>query len=254
MPALWRAVATAAAIWGAGLFSAQPVGPQQAMPGLPAKMSEPPRTLPDSCSEAMVQGLKTAPGTPAYRSVHREIAALRMGHEASQKLQRALVLGGQTGSSTSTQHQLILVMTGMDTAENLYLCGSFIVAQGGGYAGVDQVLRTQFVPVFNRMAEGTRRLENSVVMQTSKTDTASSDTVDQILDERKQAGGDLVVAVGAADEALVDGDLLRLTCGERTRLISELAALRADGAEDEFRGAAALLADFLKKPYGCAAG
>lgn len=259
MRALSKAVAIAAAIGWAAMFPVQLPAQQQARPGFqappgfPAKMADPPATLPDDCPETMVQGLKTVAATAAYRSVHREIAALRVGHQASQKLQAALVLGGQTGTDTSTEHQLIQVMTGMDTAQNLYLCGSFIAGQDGGDPGMDQELRTQFVPVFNRMALASWRLENSVVMRTADSGANGGDSVAEILDERNRAAEDLVQAVATSEGRLLDGDSLRVTCAERARLLGELATLHAGPEGDESSRAAGLLSDFLKKQTRCVA-
>jgi hypothetical protein len=219
--------------------------------GFPARITDPPAKLPEGCPGATVAELARAAGTPVYKSIHREIAALRLGHAASARLQAAVTLRSKTLNS-GTLHQVVQVMTGMDAAQSLYLCASFVVAQdevaqGGGDAAVDRILRTQMVPVLNKMALETWRLENTVVMRNA----IAAEPPSKILDDRKQTDAELLEAVKQSGEFLVGQDTFQVTCGEKRGLQTELASLAKAAQADEFTGAAELLEAFLERPLPC---
>jgi hypothetical protein len=213
--------------------------------GFPAKLTDPPASLPKDCPAATVAALAQAAGTPAYKSVHREIAALRLGHAASERLQAAVTLRTNTLNS-GTLHQVVQVMTGMDAAQNMYLCASFVVAQGGGDAAIDRVLRSMVAPL-NKMALETWRLENTVIMR----NTEVAEPAAAILGDRKQTDAELLDAVKESGGLLAGADSFQVTCGEKRGLETELAALSQSADKDEFTSAAGLLEAFLERPLPC---
>jgi hypothetical protein len=268
MPKRWGAVLIVAA----GMCAAAGGAWAQEQPaGFPAKLAEAPATLPEGCAAAVVAEVGRAQGTAAYRALHREVAALRLGHEASEELEAALGPhgskdgkasadkghrpGSKGGNSPggSAQHDVIQAMTGLTHAQNTYLCASFVEGQGGEGA---EFVREQMLSVYNRMALEAWRLENSVVMATAggaKGGDArgGADSAAAILEDRKRAGADLMEAVMRGEAQAIDGGRVRMTCGERSGLLAELAAMTKSSSKDEFTTAAELLEDFLKQPYRC---
>ncbi|HTV09088.1 MAG TPA: hypothetical protein VMD97_08620 [Candidatus Aquilonibacter sp.] len=242
MPRLSRAALPIALLGCAALVDAQTGGPA----GFPAKIGDPPQTMPDGCPTTTVAELAKTDGTPVYKSVHREIAALRFGHVASQKLQAAVSLRSNTMGGGSL-HQVVQVMSGMDAAQRMYLCASFVVAQGGGDAAVDRILREQIVPVLNKMTLQAWRLENTVVMRNS----SAAEPPSAILEDRKQADVELLDAVKQTGAFLVGRDSLQVTCSEKHGLMAELTALSKSTEADEFTSAAQLLEVFLEQPLPC---
>jgi hypothetical protein len=214
--------------------------------GFPASITDPPATLPKGCPAATVAALAQAAGTPAYKSVHREIAALRLGHAASERLQAAVTLRTNTLNS-GTLHQVVQVMMGMDAAQNLYLCASFVVAQGGGDAAIDRILRAQMLPALNKMALQAWRLENTVVMRNEIT----AEPAAVILGDRKQTDADLLDAVKQSGALLVGRDSFQVNCEEKRMLQSELDTLAKSTDADEFTSAAGVLGAFLERPVPC---
>lgn len=211
----------------------------------------PPMTRPEGCPPAVVDQLDRAGGTAVYRSLHREIAALRLGHEASDKLQAAL--GAQAAapggdSAGVARRQVVQVMTSMDKAHDEYLCGAFIASAGGGDPAVDGAVRNAVVPALQRMAAEVSRLENSVVSHTAGNDAEPAEV---ILEERRQTGANLLDGVAQSQAAAVEGDVLRMSCAERARLIGELGGW-SKGA-DEFTAAAGLMQEFLRRVQQCGA-
>jgi hypothetical protein len=75
-----------------------------------------------------------------------------------------------------------------------------------------------------------------------------------ILDDRKDAGGDLVnaitmsamVTVVQSNPKIDKADAMDVTCGEHQALLDELQPLTTTSAVDEFTRAAALLEEFVK--------
>jgi hypothetical protein len=234
------------------LCAAAGLSAQQPPAGFPAKLRDAPATLPDGCSAAILSELNRAAGTPIYRGVHREMAALGLGHEASQKLE--LALGQHGAAGTSVMHEMIQTMTGLNDAENMYLCASFVIGQGPD-SEMERTQREAFVSIYNRMALETWRLENTLTMHAAagaKGDAArSADSAAAILEDRRKTDTDLVETVTRGETHLIDGGSLRMTCSDRARLVSESASLHHGAGSDEFTSAAGLLEDFLKSPYSC---
>jgi hypothetical protein len=245
MPRLCGAVLLAAVLGCAVTMTAQ-AGPA----GFPASISDPPAKLPEGCPAAIVAELAKATGTPVYKSIHREIAALRLGHAASGKLKASVTLRKSTLNS-ATLHDVVQVMTGLDAAQSLYLCASFVVAQGsedaaGSGAPIDRILRTLMVPALNKMALETWRLENTVVMRNESAEAPS-----KILDDRKQTDSDLLDAVKQSGALLVGRDSFQVNCEEKRMLQAELDTLAKSADADEFTSAAGVLGAFLEQPLAC---
>jgi hypothetical protein len=139
-------------------------------------------------------------------------------------------------------------MTGMDKARDAYLCGAWLTGEHAGNTPVDAVMREVVGPVFQRIAEEVSRLENSLVTEAAGRQAESTRS---ILEERRKTDAELLTGVAKSEAGAVDGDLLRVTCGERGRLISEIAVWSSAG-RDEFSVAAGLMRDFLRTHTRCA--
>ena len=82
-----------------------------------------------------------------------------------------------------------------------------------------------------------------------------AESLASILDDRKDAGGDLVnattmsamLAVYLGDPNASKTDIADVTCGERQALLDMLRPLATASAVDEFTRAAALLEEFFQK-------
>jgi hypothetical protein len=216
-----------------------------------AEQTSPAIAPPPGCSVANSAGLRPSAGSPVFLSLQREIAALRRGHDASKALQAALVAGAGTSRAqngeSDTRRQMVQVMTGMDKSRDSYACAASIAAAAGGDDAVGDALRASVAPLLQRMAAQVARLENSVVMTTSG---GSGEAPAAILEERRQTGSDLLDAVANTEAAAVDGDVLRTSCAERTRLVAQLGGWSHSGS-DEFTAAAGLMHEFLRKVERC---
>ncbi|HEY4010574.1 MAG TPA: hypothetical protein VGM11_10520 [Acidobacteriaceae bacterium] len=242
MFAVWRIIvligmcAVAGRFWGQD----QPAG---------SRKTEPTGIRRPGCPASLTDQLDRGPGTPLYLSLHREVAALRLGHEASQKLQSALDVHG---AASGTQHQVIRVMTGMDQARDTYLCGAFVARGCGGNAALDAIIRGRIAPVLERMAAEVSRLENSVLTRSAGgRPDAAADSPREILEERRKAGAELMDAMTKNEVAMMSEESRGLTCAERNRLLTELTGVRS-GAADEFTAAAALMMQTLRGTMACA--
>jgi hypothetical protein len=140
-------------------------------------------------------------------------------------------------------------MTGMDKARDAYLCGAWVAGKDRGETPVDAVMRELVGPVFERMAGEVSRLENSLVTQTAG---RPAEPAGSILEERRKTDAELLDAVEKSEAAALDGDLLRITCVERGRLMAEIAVWSRAG-RDEFSVAAGLMQEFLRIHQRCAA-
>jgi hypothetical protein len=236
---------------------------QERPAGFPTKMTEAPSVLPVGCPAGLVEELREAAGTPDYRRLNGEIASMKLGHSASQKLQAALSQEGKAGGNLL--RLVVPVMTALAEAQNIYLCASFL-------AGLDAVREKDrgeqdglLVSVNNRMALQTWQLQNvlsseAAGAQTGKATSQAGRTA-AIFQDRKEAGSDLVRVVAREETLLIDtagaggaqADWLRITCGERSRLLSALLPLAKSSSADEFTVAASLLQDFLQRPHRCLA-
>jgi hypothetical protein len=249
-----------AALIGAVFCAADPVTAQDRPLGFPATLTSPPDRLPPGCSESLVAALNSTTGTDSYKSLHREVASLKLGHSATQELQTALNKHDKAGSDL--RHEVILMMTGLTDAQNTYLCAAFVAGQQMDKDPERKAQAQSLVSVCNRMALQAWRLENVLSSEAAgaKQDGSSVSASAAILDERKEAGADLVGAVAASERLTMAAEggsapnakALRITCAERSRLLAELVALDRTQAVDEFTSAGALLEDFLRKPYRCA--
>lgn len=233
--------------------------------GFPERVTEAPAVPPVGCPAAMLDGLRAATGTAGYRSLHREIASLKLGHSASQEVQTALSRHGKAGEAA---HEIVLVMSGLADAQNTYLCASFVAGLGAADEKGERSQAQALISVYNRMALHAWQLANVLSTEAARAQRSGSAAADDggsgiaaIMQDRKRAGSDLldVMTAGALQVVDRDGaspgtpDRLRMTCGERDRLVSEVAPLAKSAAVDEFTIAAGLVQDFLKKPYRCAA-
>jgi hypothetical protein len=191
--------------------------------------------------------------------MNRDIEALELGHEASQQLRAAVAVSQQ--AQGSDMQQVTETLTGLTDAQNSYLCASFLLGAETGGDENRRLVRRTLISVFNRMALGTWQIktqlqkaaEGSTATQ-GKGQVKFAEVLASILDDRKDAGGDLVnaitmsamVTVVQSNPKIDKADAMDVTCGEHQALLDELQPLTTTSAVDEFTRAAALLEEFVK--------
>ena len=198
-------------------------------------------------------------GSKAYLYMNRDIEALELGHVASQQLRAAVTVSQQ--AQGSDMQQVTETLTGLTDAQNSYLCASFLLGAETGGDENRRLVRRTLISVFNRMALGTWQIktqlqkaaEGSTATQ-GKGQVKFAEVLASILDDRKDAGGDLVnaitmsamVTVVQSNPKIDKADAMDVTCGEHQALLDELQPLTTTSAVDEFTRAAALLEEFVK--------
>jgi len=191
--------------------------------------------------------------------MNRDIEALELGHVASQQLRAAVTVSQQ--AQGSDMQQVTETLTGLTDAQNSYLCASFLLGAETGGDENRRLVRRTLISVFNRMALGTWQIktqlqkaaEGSTATQ-GKGQVKFAEVLASILDDRKDAGGDLVnaitmsamVTVVQSNPKIDKADAMDVTCGEHQALLDELQPLTTTSAVDEFTRAAALLEEFVK--------
>jgi len=182
-----------------------------------------------------------------------------LGHVASQQLRAAVTVSQQ--AQGSDMQQVTETLTGLTDAQNSYLCASFLLGAETGGDENRRLVRRTLISVFNRMALGTWQIktqlqkaaEGSTATQ-GKGQVKFAEVLASILDDRKDAGGDLVnaitmsamVTVVQSNPKIDKADAMDVTCGEHQALLDELQPLTTTSAVDEFTRAAALLEEFVK--------
>ena len=227
--------------------------------GFPSKPSEPPSVLPAGCPAATIVHASTLQGTEAYLLMGRQIAAFKLGHEASQELEEAL--RGPSDPNSTMLQSVIHMNTGLGDAQRTFLCASFLI--GGETANDDthRDMRGLLVSVFNRMALGAWQLQGQMQKmaedaEASKKvgDVKTAQAISAILQDRKEAGTDLVtVATMSALLTVYAGDVdakttpfVTVSCSERTALLTDLSSLTKATPIDEFTRSAGILEEFFQ--------
>jgi hypothetical protein len=231
---------------------------QKAPSNFPPRVDAPPSLLPSGCPAALIASAQMLSGSKAYLSMNRDIEALDLGHTASQQLREA-VTTSQEGQVSFTQ-SLTSTLTGLTDAQNNYLCASFLLGAEKGGDENRRLVRGTLITVYNRMALGTWQIKSELQKSAeSHTATQGNDQVKfaeklaSILDDRKDAGGDLVnaitmsamVVVYAGDPKVDKADTIDMTCSERQVLLDKLQPLSKATAVDEFTKAATLYEIFF---------
>jgi hypothetical protein len=240
-----------------GLFS--PLCHSQKAPAnFPPRVDGPPPLLPSGCPAAFVANAEMLSGSKAYLFMSRDIEALDLGHTASQQLREA-VTTSQDAQVSFTQ-SLTSTLTGLTDTQNNYLCASFLLGSEKGGDENRRIIRRTLITVYNRMALGTWQIRSELQKAAeSHTETQGNDQVKfaeklaSILDDRKEAGGDLVnaitmsamVFVYAGDPKVDKADTVDMTCSERQILLDKLQPLAKATAVDEFTRAATLYETFF---------
>lgn len=112
---------------------------QEARPrSIPDKPDEAPRLLPDGCFAITSAEMHSLQGTDGYRFLRREIETLSMGHIGRQQMSAAMA----QAPGTTHLDRLAMLKTGMDDAQNSFLCSSFLVGNeiyaNEGYASTNK--------------------------------------------------------------------------------------------------------------------
>jgi hypothetical protein len=206
----------------------------------------------------MIIEMQNLRGTNAYRSLRRDVAALKLGHAATRQLQAALA----NDPKATPMHQMVSTMTGLTDAQNTYLCASFLLGQDTSKSEDDKTALSMMISVYNRIALGTWQLQEQLKKmaeddeasrKTSKVKTAED--LATLMQDRKEAASDLtdtitmsaLKAIYTGDPNAAVADTLLVTCSERQTLLMEVAFLTKATDADEFTKNAGLLDTFLKK-------
>lgn len=233
---------------------------QKAPSDFPTKVDAPPPFLPAGCIAARITNAQTLVGSKAYIFMNRDIEALELGHTASQQLQEAVTIS--KGDQVSFMQALTSTLTGLTDAQNNYLCASFLLGAETGGDENRRIVRRTLITVYNRMALGTWQIKTELEKSAERPTASPHDdqvkfakNLASILDDRKDAGTDLVnaitmsamTAVYTGDPHATKTDIADVTCGERQALLDKLHPLATASAVDEFTRAAALLEEFFQK-------
>ena len=226
----------------------------------PENVFDPPRFMPAGCSVARITQVNLVSGTKDYRSMNHDIEALNLGHTASQQVLAALATSKDT--QLTDMQKAIRTMSGLTDAQNTYLCAAFLL---GGEDADDEnrkAAKGMLISVYNRMALGVWQLQNQ--LKTAAQDTASpqgtsdlkfAEAVATLLDDRKEAGSDLVnattlaamITIYTGDPQATKTDTVNVSCGERQVILGKLLPLAKARAVDEFTKNAGLLETFFQK-------
>lgn len=229
----------------------------------PANVYDPPASPPDGCSTVQIAQIDMLTGSEPYLFLHREIAAFKLGHTASQQILTALT---EPANAHPTLFQgVVKVNTGLTDAKNTYLCASYILGRGTKGDEEYQVTNRMMITVYNRMALQTRQFREKLKAMAGDDETSKSsqlklaEVMTSLEQDRKVAGSDLVDATTMSAELTIytgdpnapKTDTLKISCIERQTLLADLASLTKATKVDEFTKNAGLLEDFLKMPYKC---
>ena len=231
---------------------------QKAPANFPPRVDAPPSLLPSGCLAARIANAQMLAGSKVYLHMNRDIEALELGHEASQQLRAAVAVSQQ--AQGSDMQQVTETLTGLTDAQNSYLCASFLLGAEAGGDENRRLVRGTLISVYNRMALGTWQIktqlqkaaEGSTATQ-GKGQVKFAEALAAILDDRKDAGGDLVNAITMSamvtavqsDPKIDKADAIDVTCSERQALLDELLPLTTASAVDEFTKAATLYKTFF---------
>lgn len=230
----------------------------------PANVYDPPASPPDGCSTVQIGQIDMITGSEAYLFLIREVAAIKLGHTASQQILASFT---EPGNAHPTLFQEVVRMTtGLTDAKNTYLCASYILGRGQKGDEEHQTTRRMLITVYNRMALQTRQFREKLKAMAGDDDETSkssqlklAEVMSSLEQDRKAVGSDLVDAttlsimltVYSGDLNAPKADTLRISCIERQSLLADLESLTKATKVDEFTKTAGLLEDFLKMPYKC---
>lgn len=231
---------------------------QKAPADFPSKLDSPPPFLPAGCIAARILNAQALLGSKAYIFMNRDIEALELGHTASQQLEEAVTISKD--DQNSFMLALTSTLTGLTDAQNNYLCASFLLGAEKGGDRNRLFVRKTLISVYNRMALETRETKTQI-KKMAEQPTAPQEQVKfaermaSILDDRKEAGGNLVdattmsalLAVYLGDPHATKTDIVDITCSERQVLLDKLHPIASASAVDEFTRAAGLLEEFFQK-------